>query len=98
MHKILTPEERTELFSRHKNPVVSSKSKDRIKAILAYDDGHSYSEIAHILLIDDETVRRHIKNYLKSKKIKPANGGSKSKLNDDKSAQLIKHLEQKTYL
>lgn len=33
---------------------------DRIKAVLAYDDGYSYAEISRILLLDDETIRRHI--------------------------------------
>jgi predicted ArsR family transcriptional regulator len=52
----------------------------RIKAVLAYDDGYSYSEIARILLLDDETIRRHIADYLKEEKLDTNNGGSDSKL------------------
>lgn len=52
---------------------------NRIKAILAYGDEYGYSEIAKILLLDDEIIRRHIEDYLKKKKLNPENGGSESK-------------------
>ncbi len=47
--------------------------RDRIKAILAYDDGYTYSEIARSLLLDDETIR-HIDAYFSKNKLKPENG------------------------
>lgn len=85
------------LLSLHK----SSKDKrecDRIKAILAYNDGYSYSEIAKILLIDDETVRRHINDYVSKQKTTTHNGGSERLLNESQQTELSQHLEQVTYL
>jgi DNA-binding NarL/FixJ family response regulator len=37
---------------------------------LAYDKGHSYSEIARWLLLDDETIRPHVSDYFREKKLK----------------------------
>jgi len=79
MEKILTARKRERLIQRHRKER-DKRICDRIKAVLAYDDGYSYSEIARILLLDDETIRRHIEDYLQEQKLKPANGGSDSNL------------------
>ena len=97
MDSQLTNIEREELLSLHK----VSKDKrecDRIKAILAYDDGCSYSDIARILLIDDETVKRHIKDYFSKKKTTTSNGGSERLLSEAQQIELSQHLEKITYL
>ena len=97
MSNELTNTEIEKLLSLHK----SSKDKrecDRIKAILAYNDGYNYSEIAKILLIDDETVRRHVKDYFSKKKTTTSNGGSERLLNEEQQLELSQHLEQITYL
>jgi hypothetical protein len=70
MKRMLTPQERENLILRHR------KERDkricgRIKAVLAYDDGYSYSEIGRILLFDDETIRRHIDDYQREKNFQP---------------------------
>jgi transposase len=44
----------------------STKDKrlaDRIKAIISLHDGYSYEEIAHILLLDEITLRRYVKQF-----------------------------------
>lgn len=97
MHKILNSQERSELLTRHKKER-DGRIRDRIKAVLAYDDGYSYSEIAHILLLDDETIRRHVDDYLRENKLSTANGGSQGKLNDTEVQELKAHLSEKTYL
>lgn len=97
MEKMLTPRERQQLIVRHRKER-DGRIRDRIKAVLAYDDGYSYSEIAHILLLDDETVRRHIDDYFKEKKLSTANGGSDGKLSDQETRELIEHLQEITYL
>lgn len=94
---MLSPKEREKLIHRHRKER-DKRICDRIKAVLAYDDGYSYSEIARILLLDDETIRRHIDDYQRENKIKIASGGSDSKLNDKESRVLIEHLREITYL
>jgi transposase len=97
MEKILSPRKRERLINRHRKER-DKRVCDRIKAVLAYDDGYSYSEIARILLLDDETIRRHIADYLKEEKLSTNNGGSDSKLGDKESRQLVDHLQEITHL
>ena len=97
MERRLTIQARADLKIRHKKER-DGRVRDRIKAVLAYDNGYNYSEIAKILLLDDETIHRHIKDYWDQKKLSPENGGSASKLNCVESTELIKHLEEITYL
>lgn len=97
MEKILTSREREKLIQRHRQER-DGRVRDRIKAVLAYDDGYSHSEIARILLLDDETIRRHIGDYLREKKLDTANGGSDSKLTDRETRELTEHLQDVTYL
>lgn len=97
MEKILTTKERENLIKHHRQER-AGRVRDRIKAVLAYDDGYSYSEIAKILLLDDETIRRHVEDYLNKKKLNPENGGSASKLSESESQKLIQHLSEVTYL
>jgi transposase len=97
MNQKLRAEERQYLTAKHKKEK-NGKIRDRIKAVLAYDDGYTYSEISRILLLDDETVRRHIKDYFSKNKLHNENSGSKSNLDDKQSEKLIVHLEEKTYL
>lgn len=94
---MLTSKKREKLIQRHRKER-DGRIRDRIKAVLAYDDGHSYSEIARILLLDDETIRRHIDDYRREEKLKTMSGGSDSKLTDNESRELIKHLREITYL
>lgn len=94
---MLSSTEREKLIKRHRKER-DKRICDRIKAVLAYDEGYSYSEIAHILLLDDETIRRHIDDYWLEKKLFPENGGSDSKLSDKESHELIEHLQEITYL
>ena len=97
MEKILTAKERQNLIQVHRKER-DKRICDRIKAVLAYDDGYSYSEIAKILLLDDETIRRHIDDYLNNKKLNTENGGSAGKLNNMERQKLIQHLSEVTYL
>jgi len=94
MEKILTSKEKVKLIQRHRKER-DGRTRDRIKAVLAYDDEYSYSEIARILSIDDETIRRHIADYLKEKKLSTSSGGSDSKLSDrDKQKAFIKYYNR----
>jgi transposase len=97
MERKLKAEERAYLQRWHKKER-DGRVRDCIKAVLAYDDGYTYSEIARILLLDDETIRRHINGYHKDKKLFPQNGGSEGKLTDKEARQLKEHLQEITYL
>lgn len=96
MNRTLSPNEKSSLITRHRKER-DGKVRDRIKAVLAYSDGYTYSEIARILLLDDETIRRHIGDYFASNKIAPENGGSQSFLSQFQSKKLIGHLQGFTY-
>lgn len=97
MERKLFVKERQDLIAHHRKER-DGKIRDRIKAVLAYDDGYSYSEIARLLLLDDETIRRHIKDYFSKNKLAPENGGSESYLNETESLKLKAHLSEVTYL
>lgn len=72
--------------------------RDRIKAVLLYDNGWTPKKIAEALLISDEAVRNHIEDYKTSQKLRSESGGSKSKLSDEQSRQLERHLQKHIYL
>lgn len=92
----LTYQERENLLREHKKER-DKRICDRIKTVLAYDDGYSYDEIAKILLLDSGTIRRHLNDYYSKRKLKPENGGSKGKLTDAESSMLEHHLETSLY-
>jgi transposase len=96
MNQKLSAEERQYLVCKHRKEK-NGKTRDRIKAVLAFDEGYSYTEIARILLLDDETIRRHIKDYFSKKKVKPESGGSQGHLDKKQSQELIAHLKLETY-
>jgi len=57
-----TPEQKKGLRQIHRS-TKNRKDADRIKAILLFDEGYTPVEIAHILLMDDETIRTWISAY-----------------------------------
>lgn len=70
----------------------------RIKAVLAYDDSYSYSEISRILLLDDESIWRPISEYFKESKLSLESGGRSSFLRQDESSKFISHLPERLCL
>lgn len=93
----LTNPEREQLKLHHRRER-DGRIRDRIKAVLLYDEGWSPKDIARVLLISDEAVRNHIDEYKASKKLKPEGGGSVEKLSADQSQKLEAHLQTHTYL
>jgi transposase len=76
------------------------KSADRIKTILFLNEGFSFAEVAKLLLLDDTTIRRYLKEYNK----KGVDGllesryhGSTSLLTKAQEASLTLHLKEHTY-
>jgi len=97
MKQFLSLEERDKLKIQHRKER-DKRICDRIKAVLLFDDGWNYQEIAHVLLLSDEAVKQHIQEYCNSQKLRPENGVSFSKLNEDQTLDLLQHLQQHTYL
>jgi transposase len=93
----LTDSEREQLKLQHRRER-DGRIRDRIKAVLLYDEGWTSKDIARVLLISDEAVRNHIDEYKTSKKLKPESGGSTEKLSADQSHKLEIHLQAHTYL
>ena len=96
-YRKLTEEERSELRSRHKNER-DKRVCDRIKAVLMYDDGYSLDEIAKVLLLSREGIRKHLIDYHEDNKLHTQNGGNYSKLTSEQENDLIKHLETNNYV
>lgn len=96
MKDFLSENIRRELKARH-GTERDGRVRDRIKAILLANKGWTYRQIAEALMLDEETVSRHLHEYLKHNKLKPANGGSSPKLNAMQAAELIHHLDNQTY-
>ena len=94
---ILTEEQREKLKSGHRRER-DGRIRDRIKAVLMYDDGYSYVEIAKVLLLTHEAIRKHIGDYQKASKLHTDNGGSTSKLNQTEQQELVIHLETNNYI
>ena len=95
MKKFLTDEERDSLQRQHKKER-DKRICDRIKAVLLRDEGWTWVQIAHVLLLSEEVLRKHIQDYQSSKKLKPENGGSKENLSFEQSQKLIEHLQTHT--
>lgn len=62
MPNILTPAQITSLKVAHKQ-ARDKRSADRIKAVLALSEGYEYAEIAHLLLLDETTLRRYVERF-----------------------------------
>lgn len=96
MKLTLTLDEKIFLKKKHRTEH-DGRIRDRIKAVILYAEGWTYKLIAEALLLDEETVSTHIHEYENSKKLKPENGGSESKLTADQTKSLIEHLTEYTY-
>lgn len=97
MGRILDIKVREQLLAQHKH----ERDKlvcDRIKVVLAYDEGYEPIDISKIVLLSAATARRYVDDYLASEKLSPNYHGSESKLNQESEQQLIAHLKVNTYL
>ena len=93
----LTEDERKQLIAQHKSER-DGRVRDRIKAVLLRDKGWTWMQISEALLLSEEVLRMHLKEFQDSRKLKPENGGSREKLSLEQSEKLIQHLKLHTYL
>jgi len=96
MH-FLTKQEREQLQAQHRFER-DRRICDRIKAVLLHDKGWSFQQIAEALLLSEDAIRNHIKEYKSQQKLKPEGGGSVEKLSAAQSKELEQHLLEYTYL
>ena len=94
--KKLTEEEIKSLKSQHKKER-DKKVYDRIKAVLMYNKGYTYEQIAEILLLTIEGIKQQVLSYNTDRNLKPQNGGSDCKLNLNEQVELTNHLEINNY-
>ena len=97
MKKFLNKEERKQLTEQHRQEK-DGRTRDRIKAVLMSDTGWTFKDIAEALLLDQETISRHVKEYREQQKLTINTGGSESKLSSDQAMEIIKHLDEVIYL
>jgi len=97
MSGFLDHKEAEGLKARHRQEK-NRKVADRIKAILLSDQGWTYRQIAQALLIDEQSVGRHVDEYKKTGKLGLLNGGSLGKLNQEQVEELTCHVQNITYL
>lgn len=95
--EILSLAVRQSLIQQHKKER-DRRVADRIKAVILRDDGWTYDAIAEALLLSEEGVRQHLKDYESSGKLKPENGGSSGLLNEVQTAELLAHLDEHLYV
>ena len=92
----LDKKEKEDLQARHRLER-DGKIRDRIKAVLLSDKGWSCEKIAEALLISERSIRNHISDYARSKKLEIQSKGSVEKLKMHEAKELIRHLEEHTY-
>lgn len=97
MKLFLTEEEKISLKNQHKKER-DKRICDRIKAVLLYDEGWTLVQIANVLLLTDDSVRLHIKEFKQYRKLKPENGGSQEQLNKQQAFEVEEHLQKHTYM
>ena len=71
---------------------------DRIKAVLLRDEGWSIRQIAQALRLHEDTISRHIQDYLVKEKLSPNYQGSNEKITKGQSEELVAHIEQNSYV
>lgn len=97
MKKFLTDKEETILEEAHR-AAQHKKQADRIKAILLLNEGFSYEATAHILRLDDSTVRRYENEYQQSGidgLLEDHYQGSDPLLTEEQHARLEAHLDER---
>jgi len=96
MNIILTSEKEAELEGMH-NKFLSLRHANRIKEIFLVSEGWQPVSIAQAFRLTEETVRKHIRAYLRSEKLTNAYKGTEPRLDKGQETELIQHLESRLY-
>jgi len=79
----------------------NKRDADRIKVIYSLAIGHSFSQVASILMLDEDTVRRYQNLYLKGgipELLKNHHQGGHCRMSDEELECLIAELEENIHL
>ncbi|GAW87409.1 conserved hypothetical protein [Bathymodiolus platifrons methanotrophic gill symbiont] len=82
----------------HHSKVRDVRESDRIKAVLLSSENWSVSQISQALRKHETTILRHLRDFQKTQKLKPENGGSKSYLSSEQTDELTGYLLGITYV
>ena len=93
----LSDSEKKDLESRHKKER-DKRVADRMKAVLLKSEKWTDKNIAIALRTHEDTVRTHLDDWCREKKLQGESGGSAGKLNHEMSRLLEKELEKNTYV
>ncbi|MEL7631856.1 IS630 family transposase, partial [Pectobacterium aroidearum] len=93
MKIFITDEQKAELEHLH-DTTRDGRVRDRIKAVLLASEGWTSVMIAQALRLHETTVNQHINDYVNTRKLKPENGGSASRLSIEQTTKLISYLSQ----
>lgn len=91
MKILVTDAQKAELEHLH-DTTRDGRVRDRIKAVLMASEGWTSVMITQALRLHETTVNQHINDYVNTRKFKPENGGSASRLNVEQTDSLISHL------
>lgn len=100
MKDLLTTEEKEIFLEAHRAERVKKKA-DRIKTILLLHEGLSYEQIAQVLFLDNNTIRRYETKYRAGgldDLLDDNNAGGVSKLSKEQLSLLKDELKQNIYL
>jgi transposase len=92
----LAEQSKKELELRHRVER-DGRVRDRIKAVLLKSEGWTNAMIGQALRIHVDTVGQHLQDWQREEKLKPENGGSQSKLDEQQTQQLVQHIQAMLY-
>lgn len=94
----LTQVQKEDLESKLKKAREASE-RNRLCIILGHDEGLSIDQLAKAFRLSRATICNYLKDYKNEEKTQnELRGGRESKLNQEQSQELIKHLSEITYL
>ena len=93
---LIDQDQKKALESHHRRER-DGRVRDRIKAVLLKSEGWADTQIAQALRLHEETIRQHLKDWSNESKLRPENGGSKSKLTIAQTQALKAHLDEQIY-
>jgi len=96
----LTHEEQKNIKQLHRKCKIK-KHADKLKSLLMLDKGFSCVEVGELLLLDDDTIRKHREQYINlgvESLLDDNNKGRFANLTAIELEKLARHLEENTYI